>query len=106
MGDVATRLPLRHRPGSFAAKIEQAEKFAASLNKGHVFIPHEIWLAKMVKVAEWKWVVTPDGKEVGADCSFETERKLKELKIPYRIVWEPGSRGRCKGAGLSGQTLV
>ncbi len=78
-------------PDLFAAKIEQAEKFAASLNKGRIFIPHERWLAEMVKVAEWNWVVTPDGKEVGADCSFEMERKLKELKIPYRIVWEPGS---------------
>ena len=78
-------------PDLFAAKIEQAEKFAASLNKGRIFIPHEIWLAKMVKVAEWNWLVTPDGKEVGADCSFKMERKLKELKIPYRIVWEPGS---------------
>ena len=61
------------------------------LNQGRIFINHEIWLAKMVKVAEWNWAVTPDGKEAGAEYTLEIERKLRELKIPCRIVWEPGS---------------
>ena len=78
-------------PDLFAAKIEQAEEFAVRLNQGRIFINHEIWLAKMVKVAEWNWAVTPDGKEAGAEYTLEIERKLRELKIPCRIVWEPGS---------------
>ena len=78
-------------PDLFAAKIEQAEKFAASLNKGHVFIPSKAWKAKMTALGEWNWKDTPGGEETQDAYSLEMERKLKELKIPYRIVWEPGS---------------
>ena len=78
-------------PELFAAKIEQAEKFAASLNKGHVFIPSKAWKAKMTALGEWNWKDTPGGEETQDAYSLEMERKLKELKIPYRIVWEPGS---------------
>ena len=78
-------------PDLFAAKIEQAEKFAASLNKGHVFIPSKAWKAKMTALGEWNWKDTPGGEETQDAYSLEMERKLKELKIPYRIVWEPCS---------------
>ena len=78
-------------PDLFAAKIEQAEQFAASLNKGHVFIPSKAWKAKMTALGEWNWKDTPGGEETQDAYSLEMERKLKELKIPYRIVWEPGS---------------
>ena len=78
-------------PDLFAAKIEQAEKFAASLNKGHVFIPSEAWKAKMTALGEWNWKDTPGGEETKDAYSLKMERKLKELKVPYRIVWEPGS---------------
>ena len=78
-------------PDLFAAKIEQAEEFSASLNKGHVFIPSKAWKAEIMTLAEWKWWRDEGEDEARAEYTVEMARKLEELEIPYRIVWEPGS---------------
>ena len=78
-------------PGLFAAKIKQAEKWSAELNTGEVFIPVEKWTKRAVEVGEWKWMATPDGREMRAEWSPELEHKLEELTIQHRIIWEPGA---------------
>ena len=77
-------------PDLFAAKIEQAEKFSAELNTGTLFIPYAKWFKHMAGVGEWRWEETEDREEQGTAYSHAAERKLKDLEIPYRIVWEPG----------------
>ena len=78
-------------PDLFAARIEQAEKFSASLNTGTIFIPMAAWVKHMTAKPAWTWVVTEDRKEKKAVYSWELEAKLKDLDIGYRVIWEPGS---------------
>ena len=78
-------------PDLFAAKIKQAEKWSAELNTGEVFIPVEKWTKRAVEVGEWKWMATPDGREMRAEWSPELEHKLKKLAIQSGVVWEPGA---------------
>ena len=78
-------------PDLFAAKIEQAEKFSASLNTGTIFIPVNDWVKHMTAVGEWDWVATEDRKEKRAGYAYAVETKLKDLDVEYRVVWEPGS---------------
>ena len=78
-------------PDLFASKIEQAEKFGASLNTGTIFIPVNDWVKHMTAVGEWDWVATKDRKEKRAGYAYAVETKLKNLDVGYRVVWEPGS---------------
>ena len=77
-------------PELFAAKIEEAEKLSDDLNKGTVFVPTDVWNAQLINLAEWGWEDAPDPDEQQAEYTRPMKAKLDELKIAYRIVWEPG----------------
>ena len=77
-------------PELFAAKIEEAEKLSDDLNKGTVFVPMDVWNAQLINLAEWVWEATPDLDEQQTAYTRPMKAKLDELKIAYRIVWEPG----------------
>ena len=77
-------------PELFAAKIEEAEKLSDDLNKGTVFVPTDVWNAQLINLAEWLWEATMDGDEQQTAYTRPLKAKLDELKITYRIVWEPG----------------
>ena len=77
-------------PELFAAKIEEAEKLSDDLNKGTVFVAGSTYEAQLINLAEWIWTDAPETKEVQAPYTRPMKAKLDELKIAYRIVWEPG----------------
>ena len=77
-------------PELFAAKIEEAEKLSDDLNKGTVFVPMDVWNAQLINLAEWVWEATPGLDEQQSAYTRPMKAKLDELKIAYRIVWEPG----------------
>ena len=77
-------------PELFAAKIEEAEKLSDDLNKGTVFVAGSTYEAQLINLAEWIWTDAPETKEVQAPYTRPMKAKLDELKITYRIVWEPG----------------
>ena len=77
-------------PELFAAKIEEAEKLSDDLNRGTVFVPTDVWNAQLINLAEWGWEAAPDPDEQQAAYTRPMKAKLDELKIAYRIVWEPG----------------
>ncbi len=77
-------------PELFAAKIEEAEKLSDDLNKGTVFVAGSTYEAQLINLAEWIWTDAPETKEVQAVYTHPMKAKLDELKIAYRIVWEPG----------------
>ena len=78
-------------PELFAAKIEEAKKLSDDLNTGTVFIKEHVLQAQKLNLAEWNWVDAPDMKDdVQAVYTRPLKEKLDELKIAYRIVWEPG----------------
>ena len=77
-------------PELFAAKIEQAEAWSDELNKGTVFVSKAIYHAQMMHLAEWLWKVELETKEVQAPYCRPMKQKLDELKLTYRVVWEPG----------------
>ena len=77
-------------PELFAAKIEEAEKLSDDLNKGTVFVPTDVWNAQLINLAEWVWEAAPDPDEQQSAYTRPMKAKLDELKISYRIVWEPG----------------
>ena len=77
-------------PELFAAKIEEAEKLSDDLNKGTVFVPMDVWNAQLINLAEWVWEATPNLDEQQTAYTRPMKSKLDELKIAYRIVWEPG----------------
>ena len=80
-------------PELFAAKIEEAEKLCDDLNKGTVFVPRKVLQAQLINLAEWVWKAAPGGQEEQAPYTRPMKAKLDELKIAYRIVWEPGPGG-------------
>ena len=77
-------------PDLFAAKIEQAEAWSDELNKGTVFIPEVVYQAHIMTLAEWLWKDIPGTEEVRAAYSRPMLNKLDELKLTYRVVWDPG----------------
>ena len=77
-------------PELFAAKIEEAEKLSDDLNKGTVFVPTDVWNAQLINLAEWVWEDATGGDEQQTAYTRPMKAKLDELKIAYRIVWEPG----------------
>ena len=77
-------------PELFAAKIAEAEKLSDDLNKGTVFVPTDVWNAQLINLAEWLWEATMDGDEQQTAYTRPLKAKLDELKVAYRIVWEPG----------------
>ena len=77
-------------PELFAAKIEEAEKLSEDLNKGTVFVSRDVFTAQPMNLAEWVWEDADDPKEKRAAYTRPMKAKLDELKIAYRIVWEPG----------------
>ena len=77
-------------PDLFAAKIEEAEKLSDDLNKGTVFVKEDVLEAQFINLAEWVWEDANDPKEQQAAYTRPMKAKLDELKIAYRIVWEPG----------------
>ena len=77
-------------PELFAAKIEEAEKLSYGINKGTVFVARSVYEAQLINLAEWIWTDAPETKEVQAVYTRPMKAKLDELKIAYRIVWEPG----------------
>ena len=77
-------------PELFAAKIEEAEKLSDDLNKGTVFVSRDVFTAQPMNLAEWVWEDADDPKEKQAVYTHPMKAKLDELKIAYRIVWEPG----------------
>ena len=77
-------------PDLFAAKIEQAEKLSDDLNKGTVFVARSTYEAQFINLAEWVWTNAPETKEAQAVYTRPMKAKLDELKIAYRIIWEPG----------------
>ena len=77
-------------PDLFAAKIEQAEAWSNELNKGTVFIPEVVYQAHIMTLAEWLWKDIPGTEEVRAAYSRPMLNKLDELKLTYRVVWDPG----------------
>ena len=77
-------------PELFAAKIEEAEKLSDDLNKGTVFVARSVYEAQLINLAEWVWTNVAETKELQAVYTRPMKAKLDELKIAYRIVWEPG----------------
>ena len=77
-------------PELFAAKIEEAEKLSDDLNTGTVFVLRSTYKAQLINLAEWNWVDAPEKKDVQVVYTRSVKAKLDKLKIPYRIVWEPG----------------
>ena len=77
-------------PDLFAAKIKQAEEFSDELNTGTVFVPTELVVENKIKLAEREWEDAPNPKEQQAVHSRPLRDKLDELKLTYRVVWEPG----------------
>ena len=77
-------------PDLFAAMIEAAEKLSDDLNKGTVFVKEDVLEAQFINLAEWVWEDANDPKEQQAAYTRPMKAKLDELKIAYRIVWEPG----------------
>ena len=77
-------------PELFAAKIEEAEKLSDDLNKGTVFVSRDVFTDQPMNLAEWVWEDADDPKEKRAVYTRPMKAKLDELKIAYRIVWEPG----------------
>ena len=77
-------------PELFAAKIEEAEKLSDDLNKGTVFVTHDVLEAQYINLAEWVWQEADDPKEQQAVYTRPMKAKLDKLKIAHRIVWEPG----------------
>ena len=80
-------------PELFAAKIEETEKLSDDLNKGTVFVKEDVLEGQLINLAEWAewvWKDAPGGKEQQSAYTRPMKAKLDELKIAYRIVWEPG----------------
>ena len=77
-------------PELFAAKIEETEKLSDDLNKGTVFVKEDVLEGQLINLAEWVWKDAPGGKEQQSAYTRPMKAKLDELKIAYRIVWEPG----------------
>ena len=77
-------------PELFAAKIEAAEKLSDDLNKGTVFVSKDVISAQPMNLGEWVWEAADDPQEKQAAYTRPMKAKLDELKIAYRIVWEPG----------------
>ena len=77
-------------PELFAAKIEETEKLSDDLNKGTVFVKEDVLEGQLINLAEWVWKGAPGGKEQQSAYTRPMKAKLDELKIAYRIVWEPG----------------
>ena len=77
-------------PELFAAKIEQAEAWSDELNKGTVFVLSDRVGANKMALAEWVWKGAANPKEQRAVYSRALLNKLDELKLTYRVVWDPG----------------
>ncbi len=77
-------------PDLFAATIKRAEEFSDELNQGTVFVARNVLQAELMKLAEWVWKDAPDPKEKQAQFTLPLRDKLDELKLTYRVVWEPG----------------
>ena len=77
-------------PDLFAAKIEQAEAWSDELNKGTVFVRADLVGENKMKLAEWVWEGTLGREEQQAVYSRALLNKLDELKLTYRVVWDPG----------------
>ena len=77
-------------PALFAAKIEQAEAWSDELNKGTVFVSKDVVKAQAIHLAEWVWKDAADPKEKQAVHTRPLRDKLNELKLTYRVVWDPG----------------
>ena len=77
-------------PDLFAAKIEQAEAWSDELNKGTVFVRADLVGENKMKLAEWVWEGTLGREEKQAVYSRAMLKKLDELKLTYRVVWDPG----------------
>ena len=77
-------------PELFAAKIEEAEKLSDDLSKGTVFVPKDVISAQPMNLGEWVWETGDDPQEKQAAYTRPMKAKLDELKLAYRIVWEPG----------------
>ena len=77
-------------PELFAAKIEAAEKLSDDLNKGTVFVSKDVISAQPINLGEWVWEAADDPQEKQSAYTRPMKAKLDELKIAYRIVWEPG----------------
>ena len=77
-------------PDLFAATIKRAEEFSDELNTGTVFVPEDVLKAQFMKLAEWVWKDAPDTDEQQAVYGRPLVDKLDELKLTYRVVWEPG----------------
>ena len=93
-------------PELFAAKIEEAEKLSDDLSKGTVFVPKDVISAQPMNLGEWVWETADDSQEKQAAYTRPMKAKLDELKIAYRIVWEPGPGRRDKRTGGGRQALV
>ena len=77
-------------PEFFAEKIEQAEAWSDELNKGTVFVRADLVGENKMKLAEWVWEGTLGREEKQAVYSRAMLKKLDELKLTYRVVWDPG----------------
>ena len=77
-------------PDLFAAKIEQAEAWSDELSKGTVFVSRNVFKAEAMNLAEWVWKDAPDPEELRAAYCRALLNKLDELKLTYRVVWDPG----------------
>ena len=77
-------------PELFAAKIEQAEAWSDELTKGTVFVSRDVYQAHIMHLAEWPWKDVPEAKELKTACTRPARKKLDELKLTYRVVWDPG----------------
>ena len=77
-------------PELFAAKIEQAEAWSDELNQGTVFVSRDVYQAQIMHLAQWPWEDVPETKELKTAYARTTLKKLDELKLTYRVVWDPG----------------
>ena len=79
-------------PDLFAAKIKQAEAWSAELNTGEVFVKTKIWRPKIARPwGSGRGRPYQRRKNRGPNGARNWSRKLEELAIQPRIVWEPGA---------------
>ena len=84
-------------PELFAAKIKQAEAWSNELNKGTVFVSRDVYQAHIMHLAEWPWKDVPEAKELKTACTRPARKKMDELKLTYRVVWDLGPGDEVRG---------
>ena len=61
------------------------------LNKGTLIVSAKAVTENAEALAEWEWTAREDPDEYQTKSSVPLQEKLTELKLTYRVDWEPGA---------------